>query len=49
MQQKTKTKQYESDKKINVEAKKFRPKKTAAAIASAKIKDITERNDSDND
>ena len=48
MQQKTKTKQYESDK-INVEAKEFRPKRTAAAIASAKIKDIIEHDDWDND
>ena len=46
----TRTRQYESDKKkLNVEAKQFRPKKTAAAITSAKIKDIAELDDLDND
>ena len=48
---KTKSKQHESDKKkLNVsEAKKFHPKRTAGAIASVKVKDIAEQNDSDND
>ena len=47
---KTKTKRYESDKKkIDVEAKKNRPKRTAAAISSAKIKDRAKHDDSDND
>ena len=47
---KTKTKQHESDKKkLNVEAKKIRPKRTAGAIVSAKIKDIAEHDDSDSD
>ena len=45
---KTKRKQQESDKKkLNVESKEFRPKRTAGAIASAKINDITEHDDSD--
>lgn len=49
-QYKTKTKRYESDKKkIDVEAKENHPKKTAAAISSAKIKDRAEHDDSDND
>ena len=40
---KTKTKQYETDKKkINVEAKELFPKGTTTAIASAKIKDVAE-------
>ena len=47
---KTKTKQYKSDrKKLNLEAKKFHPKRAAAAIVSAKIKDIVELDNSDND
>lgn len=47
---KTKTKRYESDKKkIDVEAKKNRPKRTAAAISSANIKDRAKHDDSDND
>ena len=44
------SKQHESDKKkLNVEAKESRPKRTAGAIALAKIKDIAEHNDSEND
>ena len=44
------SKQHESDKKkLNVEAKEFRPKRTAGAIALAQIKDIAEHNDSGND
>ena len=47
---KIKSKQHESDKKkLNVEAKEFRPKKTTGAIALAKIKDIAEYDDSGND
>ena len=46
--QQTKTKQY-NEKKLNVEAKEFCPKRTAGAIALAKIKDIAEHDDSDND
>ena len=47
---KIKSKQHESDKKkLNVEAKEFHPKRTAGAIALAKIKDIAEHDDSDND
>ena len=47
---KIKSKQHESDKKkLNVEAEEFRPKRTAGAIALAKIKDIAEHDDSDND
>ena len=47
---KTKTKQNESDNnKLNAEAKEFRPKRIAGAIASAKIKDISEHDDSNND
>ena len=47
---KIKSKQHESDKKkLNVEAKEFRPEGTAGAIALAKIKDIAENDDSDND
>ena len=43
---KTKTKQYGSDKKkLNVEAKEFRPKRPAVAIPSAKIKGIAELDD----
>ena len=46
----TKTKQHESDKKkLNIEAKEFRPKRKAGAIALAKIKDKAEHDDSDND
>ena len=46
---KIKSKQHESDKKLNVKAKEFRPKRTEGAIALAKIKDIAEHDDSDND
>ena len=43
-------KQHESDKKqLNVEAKEFRPKRTAGAIALARIKDIEQHDDSEND
>ena len=46
---KIKLKQHESNKKkLNVAAKKFRPKRTAEAIALAKIKDIAEYDDSEN-
>ena len=45
---KSKKKQYEKDKKkLNVEVKDFCPKRTLAAIASAKIKDVAEHDDSD--
>ena len=45
-----KRKQHESDeKKLNVEAKEFRPKRTTRAIALAEIKDLAEHDDSDND
>ena len=41
-------KQYKSDKKkLNRETKEFRPKRKAAAIASAKIKDVVEHDDLD--
>ena len=40
--------QNKSDK-INVEAKEFRSKTTAAVIASAKIKDVAEHDDTGND
>ena len=47
---KTKTKQNESDNnKLNAEAKEFRPNRIAVAIASAKVKDISEHDDSNND
>ena len=47
---KIKSKQDESyKKKLNVEAKEFRPKRTAGAIALTKIKDIAEHHDSEND
>ena len=46
--QQNKTKQY-NKKKLNVEAKESCPKRTAGAIALAKIKDIAEHDDSDND
>ena len=44
--------QNESDsdkKKLNVEEKEFHPNRTAGAIALAKIKNIAEYDDSDND
>ena len=45
----TKRKQHESDeKKLNVEAKEFRPKRTTEAIALAEIKDIAMDDDSGN-
>ena len=40
--------QNKSDK-INVEAKEFRSMTTAAVIALAKIKDVAEHDDTDND
>ena len=44
---KTKMKQNENDKKkLNVEAKEFRPKRTAGAITLTKIKDTAEHDDS---
>ena len=36
-------------KKLNVEVKEFRPNRTTGAIALAKIKDIAEHDDSEND
>ena len=45
----TKTRQHKSDKKkLKAEAKEFRPKKTAGAIALAEIKEIAIHDDSDN-
>ena len=47
---KVKSKQHESDKKkLNVEAREFHSKRTAGATALAKIKDIAEHDDSEND
>ena len=45
---KVKSKQHESDKKkLNVEAREFRLKRTAGAIALAKIKDIARNSEND--
>ena len=45
---KIKSKQHESDKKkLNVEAREFRSKRTAGAIALAKIKDIARNYEND--
>ena len=46
---KTKITQYIIDKKLNIKVKKFCLKRTAAAIALTKIKDVAEQDDSDND